>query len=113
MVHGRRLIRDLLVGIAAVVALAAIAVIAVVLLVDFDVLISKYQDRAVEAASTAIGRTIEVGEVRPSWWPVGIEAKDVTIEGIAHADALEFEVSLFELMRSFGKEIEVDSIVLR
>src|SRR5688572_24275383 len=109
---GGRVIRGVLIAVSAVLALAGIAVIAILLFVDFDALIAKHRDRALAAASEMIGRRVEAAEVETSWWPVGIEARGIAIEGLGHADALQVEVSVLEILKSFGKRIEVDSIVL-
>src|SRR5688572_20194998 len=113
MVHGRRVIRWILAAIGAVIAVTVLATAAIVLFVDFDALITKHKDRMVAAASASIGRPVRIAEVDASWWPVGIEARGVEIEGLGHAEALELEVSIWDIVKSLGKEVLVDSISLR
>jgi hypothetical protein len=106
------MIRAVVIALSAVVASIVVALAVAVLFVDFDALIARYRDRAVNEASTAIGRRVEVAKVEPSWWPVGIEAKEITVEGLGHAESLQIRFEIFEILKSFGREIVVDSIVL-
>jgi hypothetical protein len=58
---------------------AAIAGLAVFATVNLRTLIGAHQDELVARVGRMLGRPVTVGAVVPSWWPLGIRLRDVTV----------------------------------
>ncbi len=66
--------------VAVVVVMAALVAGAVALATaNLRALIGVHHDRLVARVTEAVGRPVTVGEIVPSWWPLGIRLRDVAI----------------------------------
>jgi hypothetical protein len=67
--------------LAAVVAVATAVVVALVAfaLLNLRTLIGAHQDELVARVTRAVGRPVTVGAVVPSWWPLGVRLRDVSV----------------------------------
>ncbi|MCC6849182.1 MAG: AsmA family protein [Deltaproteobacteria bacterium] len=60
------------------VALALLGLVAFAVL-NLRALVGVHQDRLVARVERVLGRSVAVGAVSPSWWPLGIRLRDVTV----------------------------------
>jgi hypothetical protein len=68
------------------VVLAALALVATVVvglvafaLLNLRALVGVHQDRLVAQVEEALGRKLTVATIAPSWWPLGVRLRDVTV----------------------------------
>src|SRR5689334_6080534 len=68
------------------VVLAALALVAAVVvglvafaLLNLRALVGVHQERLVAQVEHALGRKLTVATIAPSWWPLGVRLRDVTI----------------------------------
>jgi hypothetical protein len=68
-------------ALAAVLGVVTVAIVglAVFATVNLRTLIGAHQDELVARVGRMIGRPVTVGAVVPSWWPLGIRLRDVTV----------------------------------
>ncbi len=67
--------------IVAALATAAAVVLALLALAAFNlhVFIAAHRDELVARGERTLGRTVRIGDVAPSWWPIGLRFADVVI----------------------------------
>ncbi|MBI3767500.1 MAG: AsmA family protein [Deltaproteobacteria bacterium] len=65
----------------AALAIAAAITLALLALAAFNlhVFVEAHRDELVSRGERALGRTVQIGAVAPSWWPIGIRFADVVI----------------------------------
>jgi len=117
-----KLLKILLGAIAALLALVVVAVLALVFLVDLNGLIDRYTAPALDGASAALGREVQVEDVHVTWFPIlGVEATGVELAETSRleaappfvqADALSIGIEVWPALVSFGKDVRVDRVVL-
>lgn len=119
-----------------VIGLGAIGVIIVgglglaAWLVDIGGLIATYKPQAVAAASEALDRPVELGDVSPTWFPtLGLRAEAITIgdqplsspptsgapaeaDRFVELDAIEVGIAVWPALLSLGQDIEVTKVRL-
>ena len=81
-----------LTAILGVVILAAIGV-AVFAMLNLQTLIGVHQDQLVARVERVVGRPITVGAVVPSWWPLGVRLRQVSVGEDASFGAEPFLVA--------------------
>lgn len=123
------MLRRLLVVLMSLLALLVVGFGVAIYLIDIPSLIEKYKPLALDAASKALNRKVEVAEVRPSWFPIlgihveGIRIGDVPLTGsvpkrakesssLATLGSAEIGVAVWPALTSFGKDIHVSLIQL-
>jgi uncharacterized protein involved in outer membrane biogenesis len=108
--------------VAALLTVLVLAVLALVFLVDLSGLIDRYTEPALDAASAALGREVEVEDVHVTWFPIlGVEATGVELaeskrlqgaEPFVRAEALAVGIEVWPALVSMGKNLRVDRVVL-
>ncbi len=86
----------------ATVVLVAVVIlgIAAFALMNLRALIGAHRDRLVARVESVVGRPLTVGTIDPSWWPLGVRLRDVTVgEDAAFGSALPFLVADGVVMR--------------
>ena len=120
-----RILRWVLVGLVGLLVLVVGGLAAAAWLVDVDGLIEQYKPQALEAASTALGREVELGSVSPTWFPtLGLRATEIAISDtpldtaaddspdFVDLDAIEVGIAVWPALVSLGKDIEVSVVRL-
>ena len=103
----------------AALATAAAVVAALLALVAFNlhVFVEAHRDELVTRGERALGRTVRIGGVAPSWWPIGIRFTDVVIGEDARygsgpfIDAAAVRVAVRPGLLVLGR-LEVSAVVL-
>ncbi len=122
-----RFLRRLLVALVALAALLVGALALAAYLVDVNGLIARYQPLAVEAATTALNREVELGPVKATWFPVlGLRAEAIAVsakpvhtataaggEGqLLGLKAVEVGLAVWPALRSLGRDIQISTVRL-
>ncbi|NJK89626.1 MAG: AsmA family protein [Myxococcales bacterium] len=116
------MIRRLLWVLGGLVALLVLAVGVGLWLLDIDGLIDRYKPVALQAATDAIGRPVEVNDIDTTWFPdVGIVASGLVVgsstsspsrEPFVTVEQFRIHFAIWPVLTSLGRRIAIDEIVI-
>ena len=68
-------------ALAALLAAVVVVVVGVAIfaMMNLRALIGVHRDELVARVAREVGRPITVADVEPSWWPLGVRLRDVTV----------------------------------
>lgn len=119
MPQPRSLAKKLLLALLGVVALVVVLVGAVLVLLDSDAVAKRAVDLVLPRVSAALGREVKLRQARLDLFPdTRVELAGFSVAGrpgepdLVELEALRLELGLWPLVRSLGKDLQVNEIVL-
>jgi len=119
MPQPRSLAKKLLLALLGVVALVVVLVGAVLVLLDSDAVAKRAVDLVLPRVSAALGREVKLRQARLDLFPdTRVELLGFSVAGrpgepdLVELEALRLELGLWPLVRSLGKDLQVNEIVL-
>ena len=113
------LAKKILLGFAVITGLVVVGLVVLVLTLDLDALVERQRDRVVAELSETLGREVRVGPMEASLFPLGLVARDLHVAGatpeqppLLEARSARFTLSLWDVIRTFGRELRVDGVVV-